>query len=196
MNPKKFPVSLIVTLFIGIVLIWFSPVDSQLGPALKLVYLHGALIFTGLFLFAALGFVGIISLFRNSLRNLLFDIGRTAIIFWVSAAIVGNIASELTWGGIYWNEPRLKVIIIIFIISLSVYFISTAYDNDKIKSILGIALSSLVFLLILGAGKIMHPVNPFGAADSSIRFFFGIITLVFLILSIQMVHWLSERKET
>ncbi|MCZ7380589.1 MAG: hypothetical protein O8C64_03315 [Candidatus Methanoperedens sp.] len=197
MNPKEYPVSLIVTLFIGIVLIYFSPSDSQLGQVIKLIYLHGALIFTGLFLFAVLGFVSIASIFRNSLKDLLLDIERTAIVFWLSAAIVGNIASELAWGGIYWNEPRLKVVIIISLISLSVYFLSTASGNDKIKSVLGIALSSLVFLLILGAGKIMHPVNPFGASDSSIRFFFGIITLVFLIISIQMVHWLSEkRKET
>jgi hypothetical protein len=195
MNPKKLPVSLIVTLLIGIVLIYFSPLDSQLGPVLKLVYLHGALIFTGLFLFAALGFVSIASIFRNSLRDLLLDIERTALVFWLSAAIVGNIASELAWGGIYWNEPRLKVIIIISLISLSIYFISTAYDNYKIRSILGIALSSLVFLLIQGAGKIMHPDNPFGASESSIWFFFGIITLVSLIISIQMVHWLSEKRK-
>ncbi len=197
MNPKKFPIGLIITIFIGITLIYFSPLDSQLGPVLKLVYLHGALIFTGLFLFAAVGFVGIASLLRNSLKDLLLDIERTAIVFWLSAAIVGNIASELAWGGIYWNEPRLKVIIIISLISLSVYFLSTASGNDKIKSILGIALSSIVFLLILSAGKIMHPVNPFGASDSSIRFFFGIITFVSLIISIQIVHWLSQkRKET
>jgi hypothetical protein len=197
MNPKECRLSLIVTLFIGIVLIWFSPSDSQLGTVLKLVYLHGALIFTSLFLFASVGFVGIASLFRNSLKDLLLDIERTALVFWLSAAIVGNIASELTWGGIYWNEPRLKVIIIISLISLSVYFLSTASGNDKIKSVLGIALSSLVFLLILSAGKIMHPVNPFGASDSSIKFFFGIITFVSLIISVQMVHLLSEkRKET
>ena len=143
---------------------------------------------------ASVGFVGIASIFRNSLKDLLLDIEITALVFWLSAAIVGNIASELAWGGIYWNEPRLKIIIIISLISLSVYFLSTAYGNDKLKSILGIALSSIVFLLIVSAEKIIHPVNPFGASDSSIRFFFGIITLVSLVISIQTVHWLSDRS--
>lgn len=191
----RYPISSLLTIFIGIMLIYFSPVDSQLGPVLKLVYLHGALIFTGLFLFMALGFVSVASFLRNSFTNLLIDVEKTAIIFWLSAAIVGNIASELAWGGIFWNEPRLKVIIIISFISLSIYFLSTASGNDKVKSILGIALSMIVFLLTLGAGKIMHPDNPFSASDPSIRFFFGMITLISLIISIQVIHRFSEKRK-
>lgn len=63
---KKLPAGIILSLLIGISLIWLSPEDKALGSALKLVYLYGALIDTGLFLFSAVGLLSLISFFRNN----------------------------------------------------------------------------------------------------------------------------------
>jgi hypothetical protein len=195
MNPKKLPTGMILFLLIGIVLIWLSPEDKVLGPVLKLIYLHGALIITGLFLFTALGLLSLTSLFRNSLGfSLLFAIEKTAIVFWVAATIAGNIASQLAWGGIFWGEPRLQATIIISLISIGIYFISSASENPKTISFLGIGLAMSVWILMIRAGRIMHPDNPFSVSESSIKYFFVIITLVFLISSILTVRWISKKE--
>jgi hypothetical protein len=124
MDPKKFPAGLILFLIVGIVLVLLSPEDKELGQVLKLVYLHGALMGAGLFLFTVVGLVSLLSLFRKSPDfSLLFAIEKTAIVFWVAATIVGNIASQLAWGGILWSEPRLRAAIIISLISIGIYFI-------------------------------------------------------------------------
>ncbi len=195
MNSKKLPVGIILSLLIGILLIWLSPEDKELGSVLKLIYLHGALIDTGLFLFTAVGFVSLISFFRTSSGFYqLFAIEKTAIIFWVAATVAGNITSQLAWGGIFWGEPRLQATILISLISISIYLISSASENPKIVSFLGIGLALAVWGLIILAGRIMHPDNPFSVSDSSIRFFFVAITLMFLMASILTVRWMTKKE--
>lgn len=111
--PKTIPVALIFTLFIGSLLILLSPEDKELGAFLKLIYLHGALVISGLSLFTAAGLVSMISLFRSRMKlKTLFAIEKTAIIFWVAATIIGDLTSVFAWGGIYPAEPRFATTII------------------------------------------------------------------------------------
>ncbi len=194
MNLKKLPAGIILSLLTGIILIWLSPEDKELGWVLKLIYLHGALIETGLFLFTGVGLVSLISLFRkNPGFSLLFAIEKTVIVFWVAATVAGNITSQLAWGGIFWGEPRLQATILISLISVSIYFISSASENPKIISFLGMGLALSVWVLMIRAGRIMHPDNPFNVSESSIRIFFVIITLVFLIASVLTVRWIAKK---
>ena len=88
--PKTVPVALIFTLFIGFLLILLSPEDKELGTILKLIYLHSALVTSGLSLFTAAGLVSMVTLFRSGMNfKLLFAIEKTAVIFWVAATIIG-----------------------------------------------------------------------------------------------------------
>lgn len=132
MNPKKLPAGVIISLIVGILFVLLSPEDKELGSVLKLIYLHGALMGVGLFLFPGVGLACLISLFRKSSNfSLLFAIEKTGIIFWVAATIAGNIASQLAWGGIFWGEPRLQATIFISLISIGIYFISSASENPN-----------------------------------------------------------------
>lgn len=193
--PKKVPLALIFTLFIGFLLVILSPEDKELGAVLKLIYLHGALITAGLSLFTAAGIVSIISLFRRRMKfNLLLAIEKTSVIFWVAATIIGDFTSVLAWGGINPGEPRFVAAIIISLLSLGVYFISTSIENPKLISLLGIGLSMSVWGIMGSAGKILHPDNPFGASEPSIRTFFFLISLVFLAASVLTVRWIKKME--
>jgi hypothetical protein len=150
--PKTVPVALIFTLFIGSILILLSPEDKELGAILKLIYLHGALVTSGLSLFTAAGLVSLISLFRSGMK------------FKLS------------------------------LVSVGIYFISTSIDDHKIISLLGIGLALSVWALMGSAGNILHPDNPFGASEPSIRTFFFLITLVFLAASVLTVRWMKKQK--
>ncbi len=195
MKQNKVPIKIISSLFIGLLLILLAPEDKSLGPMLKLVYLHGALIYTGLLLFLAAGLVSLMSLLRKRQGfSLLFSIERTAIIFWVAATIIGDLTSVLAWGGLNFSEPRFSATIIISLLSISVYFISTAMDNYKIVSFLGIGLAASVWVLMSNSGKILHPDNPFGVSEPSIKLFFIMISLVFFIASILTVRWMIREK--
>ncbi|MDD5614679.1 MAG: hypothetical protein PHH85_00590 [Candidatus Methanoperedens sp.] len=192
---KKVPVALIFTLFIGFLLILLSPEDKELGAILKLIYLHGALITAGLSLFTAAGLVSLISLFRGRMKfKMLFAIEKTAVIFWVAATIIGDLTSVLAWGGINPGEPRFAATIIVSLISVGVYFISTSIDDRKIISLLGIGLAVSVWVIMGSAGKILHPDNPFSASEQSIKTFFFLISLVFLAASVLTVRWIKKME--
>lgn len=193
MNPRKLPAGVILSLIVGILLVLQAPEDKELGPVLKLVYLHGALMSVGFFWFTIVGIVSLISVFRkNPGFSLLFAIEKTAIVFWVAATIAGNMASQLAWGGIFWGEPRLQATLIISLISIGIYLISSASDNPKTISFLGAGLALSVWIFMIRSERIMHPDNPFDVSESSIKFFFVIITLVFFITSILTVRWISK----
>ncbi len=193
--PKTVPVALIFTLFIGFLLILLSPEDKELGTILKLIYLHSALVTSGLSLFTAAGLVSMVTLFRSGMNfKLLFAIEKTAVIFWVTATIIGDMTSVFAWGGIYPAEPRFAATIIISMVSVGVYFISTSIGDHKIISLLGIGLAISVWAIMGSAGRILHPDNPFGASEPSIRIFFFLITLVFLAASVLAVRWMKKQK--
>ncbi len=193
--PIKIPPALIFTLFIGFLLVILSPEDKELGAVLKLIYLHGALITAGLSLFMAAGIVSIISLLRSRMKfKLLFAIEKTAVIFWVAATIIGDVTSVFAWGGINPGEPRFAATIIILLLSAGVYFISTSIENPKLISLLGIGMAMAVWVIMGSAGKILHPDNPFGASEPSIKAFFFLISLAFLAASVLTVRWVKKME--
>ncbi|MFH0904037.1 MAG: hypothetical protein V1854_02455, partial [Methanobacteriota archaeon] len=110
------------------------------------------------------------------------------------ATIIGDMTSVFAWGGINPAEPRFATTIIISMVSVGIYFISTAIDSHKIISLLGIGLALSVWALMGRAGKILHPDNPFEASEPSIRTFFFLITLVFLTASVLTVRWMKKQK--
>ncbi len=127
--------------------------------------------------------------------TLLFAIEKTAIIFWVAATVIGDMTSQLAWGGLNLSEPRFIVTIIVSMLSVSVYLISTSIENPRLISVLGVGLALSVWALMLGAGRVMHPDNPFGASDPWIRTLSVMITLVFLIASILTVRWMARKEK-
>jgi hypothetical protein len=46
------------------------------------------------------------------------------------------------------------------------------------------------------AGKILHPDNPFGASEQTVKIFFFMITLVFLAASVLTVRWLKKKQNS
>lgn len=191
---RKLPLLIILCLLIGLILIIIAPDDRELGSMLKLIYLHGALTNTGLFLFTLAGLIGLVALFRNIPLSFLYAFMKTAIVFWVIATIMGNIASQIVWGGLVLSEPRFQNSILIAILSISVYFISTAVESTRVKSLLGIGLAAAVWIFMSRAGRILHPVNPFSASDYSIQLFYSAITLTFTVTSILIAVWIEQKS--
>ncbi|MCX9028667.1 MAG: hypothetical protein OIN86_10890 [Candidatus Methanoperedens sp.] len=187
---RRFSLNIIFSILALLFLIAVAPNDKQLGSILKVIYLHGAVTLTGILLFCAVGAVSLLSLFRKekSSLSLLFALEKTAIIFWFASFVLGSISSKLAWGGVLWSEPRFKATIIILLISVSVYFVSTAIEGS-IKY-LGLGLCISVWVLLLNVGRVLHPENPFFASEKLIQVFFIVITVIFLAISMLMVRWM------
>ena len=192
---RRYSLKIILCILAIVFLIAVAPNDKQLGSILKIIYLHGAVTITGVLLFCAVGVVSLFSFFREERSSilLLFALEKTAIIFWFASFVLGSISSKLAWGGILWSEPRFKATIIILLISVGVYFISTAING--MATYLGPGLCVSVWVLLLNARRVLHPENPFLASENLIQFFFIIITGIFLVISVLMVRWMMATSE-
>ncbi len=172
----------------GVVVDMFSPSDRVLGAVAKLVYLHGALIWVGLMLFALTGILGAAQLILRSVRaeSYLLPFEESTVLFWLSATFLGWIVAYLTWGGVIWNEPRIYTSIIISMAVLAAYFVSTEYGNPTRNAIIAVGLALITGGFITGTGRVLHPENPLAKSDPSIQLAFTALVMIFLTAAVQI----------
>lgn len=96
------------------------------------------------------------------------------------------------------SERRFQVTILVSILSIGIYFISTALNNPRAISILRIGLAISVWIFMIRIGRILHPENPFRVFESPIQLFYAAITLLFIIMlfiitSIQVAVWMRKK---
>ena len=92
------------------ILFILSPSEKTLGDVVKLVYLHGALVRTGLLAFSIAGILGAIALASGRSWAIEWGraVGHAALIVWVLYAVSSMVVTYLAWGvAIAWGEPRV-----------------------------------------------------------------------------------------
>ena len=102
---ENIPLVSATAILLMVVFVWFAPAEATLGKAVKLVYVHAAMMWVGIGLISLGGIAGLLFLFfRNE-----------AIIRWSSGSAVGGVAlfaltgflgavtATITWGGGYNN---------------------------------------------------------------------------------------------
>lgn len=173
------------TLLIALILI-FLPAEKTLGEVIKLVYLHAALVQSGLLLFMAAGVLGLADLIKakNRLYAWASAAQKMAIIMWALYMLSSMIVTYLSWGvAIAWEEPRVQMSIRIMVIAIVFFLVSIWLKNRKISDIINMITAILVMLLSLTTVNIRHPNNPVGTSDSflyAISYYFVLILTLFL----------------
>ncbi|GAV21722.1 hypothetical protein cpu_02320 [Carboxydothermus pertinax] len=176
-----------MVMLLSLVLIIITlPQEQKLGHALKLVYLHGGLslvayLWYGLTAILALGFL------VTRQKNLLLK-GRKFLVvsFWLMllATITGAITMKITWGAVYFKEPRFFVMVSMLIFTGIAYFAEKLYQNSLISSVFYMLPGIGGFTLRLFSKRIVHPQNPIGESNSfTLKFWFLLVLLNLLALS-------------
>ena len=106
----------------GLLLVWviLAPAETRLGNMVKLIYVHGALVWVGLVTFSVAGGLGVVALVMQHLLGWTDRArtwyhgtgagGRAALIVWIAYALSAMIVTGLAWGQVIaWNEPRVRV---------------------------------------------------------------------------------------
>ncbi|MCB0282139.1 MAG: hypothetical protein KDF60_06135 [Calditrichaeota bacterium] len=195
--------SIVISAFLITLILIFLPPEKTLGPVIKLVYLHAALVQTSLLLFVTAGVTGFLDLFLNRKRLYAWSMvsQKMAIITWVFYLLSSMIVTYLSWGvAIAWEEPRVQMSIRVFILSLVFFIVSVWLNNRKIGDIINIITAVLVVLLSLTAVNIRHPNNPVGESESvlyAIAFYFVLVlTMIFTLQLMRLIFKNTlEQKE-
>lgn len=183
-----------LALVVAVVLAFLAPSEQTLGSALKLVFMHAALMWVSFFMFSLGAILSLIYLIGG--RKYIFFWGQaslgTAMILLFATGVLGTITAKITWGGIFWQEPRMAMLGKMLLVSVFVLILSRLISSTKILAVVQIVLVGAVWWLLLSTQKIIHPNSPiFSSRDISIKIFPLAITVVLGIMALQIARGLS-----
>jgi hypothetical protein len=179
-----------------LLLLWvvLAPAESRLGNLVKLVYVHGALVWTGLFTFSAAGVLGLVALVVR--RPVWYTGARAAslaaLVVWVAYVISSVAVTGLTWGQLVaWNEPRVRATLVILVAAVVLDIVTRAVDHRDFTALINLLMGILPWVVVRQAGVVRHPVDPIGGSGSAaIQGFYLLIVLTVAGLAITLIAWL------
>jgi hypothetical protein len=194
----------IATSLAALLIVWLvlAPAESRLGSLVKLVYVHGALVWSGLLAFSLAGLLGLVAL----LLRYLFGseeragtwyrgtqaAGLAALAIWLVYAASAVLVTGLTWGQwIAWNEPRVRATGMILLASLSLTVVTRLVNHRDFTAGVNLLMGIVPWIAVSAVEAIRHPVDPIGGSGSSaIQMFYLLIQLTVLGLALSLVAWL------
>lgn len=176
-----------------------APAEARLGNVVKLVYLHGALIWVGLITFSVAGVIGLVALVlrRPVWYRGTWAAGRAALVIWVVYVISSMAVTGLTWGQlIAWNEPRVRATGLILVAAVALAVVIRLVDHQDFAAGVNLLMGIVPWVMVLQAEAIRHPVDPIGGSQSSaIQVFYLLIVLTVAGLAATLIAWLWAGAE-
>jgi hypothetical protein len=177
----------------------FAPAEARLGNLVKLVYVHGALVWTGLLMFTVAGILGLVALvvrrpvwYRGTQAA-----GTAALIVWIAYVISSIAVTGLTWGQlIAWNEPRVRATGLILVAAVVLAIVARLVDHDDFAAVVNTMMGVVPWVVVRQAGVIRHPVDPIRESGSAaIQGFYLLIVVTVVGLAATLLAWLWARVE-
>jgi hypothetical protein len=178
-----------------------APAEARLGNVVKLVYVHGALVWVGLATFSVAGALGLVALVAR--RPIWVRGSRAAsaaaLTVWVMAVISSMIVTGLTWGQVVaWNEPRVRATGLILVAAILLFVVTRVVDHPDFTAAVSLVMGLVPWLVVRQADVIRHPVDPIGGSESTaIQVFYVLMVLTVAGLVATLIAWLwlgAEQK--
>jgi len=186
---------LLMTIFI-IALVSLGPSEKALGANVRLVYLHGAWVWTALIGFAAAAVFGIAGLVlkREQVSRHGIALGQAATLFWVSYLPLSIWTMQANWGGLFLEEPRWRMALDFAIVAVLIQISILIMKNSRVGSMLNTIYFLILILRLSQTEQVMHPPSPILSSDSLIiRAFFFILLFCCLLAGYLLSRWLDKK---
>ncbi|OGO31573.1 MAG: hypothetical protein A2Z16_04105 [Chloroflexi bacterium RBG_16_54_18] len=176
-----------------------GPVEKTLGANARIVYLHGAWVWTALAAFlaaAVLGGLGIL-LRRTTLQRWSRAVGRTGLVFWITYLPISMWAMQTSWNGLFLSEPRWRLAVIFatagLLLQIGVSLLEKPFWAAIANGFFGITL----LLALSQTQNVMHPPSPILNSEAArIQIFFMGLLALTLILAWQVTRWWYTLEST
>lgn len=189
----------LLTLLAIVALTTLGPAEKSLGTNVRIVYLHGAWVWTALVAYIAAGITGFLGLAlgRPVLQLWSRALGRTGLLFWVTYLPLSMWAMQANWNGLFLAEPRFKFAIIFSVTGILLQIGVTLLENPAWASGANMMFVVALFLALRSTENVMHP--PSAILDSEalrIQIYFGVLILLVLLAAFQITRWLFNADRT
>ena len=179
--------------------LWLAPSEARLGSVIKVVYVHGALVWVGLLTFSLAGLLGLVALLAR--RAVWYQgteaAGLAALLVWIAYVISSMAVTGLAWGQLVaWNEPRVRVTGLILLASAAIYVVSRIVNQRDFTAVANLAMGIVPWVAVNRVEAIRHPVDAIGSSGSTaIQGYYLLIVLTVAALACALVAWLWARIE-
>ena len=160
-DPKSQNIPIVVVTALG-------PAEKSLGTNVRVVYLHGALVWTALICVLAAAIVGLVGLLtrRQGIHYWSRVLGRTGLVFWITYLPLSLWAMQTNWNGLFLSEPRWRVAIIFAIGGLAIQIGITLLENPAWASALNLVFAVILIYVLGTTDQVMHPGSPIFSSGS------------------------------
>lgn len=173
----------------GAALLIFSPEEATIGRGIKIVYVHVALIWTGMLGLIVTGVLGLALLARGRppLHRWMTTLGRVSLVMFAAGVGTSLIAEIVNWGGIAWREPRTAANLNLLAFAAIIQIANSWLSRPRLEGALNAVVAAAVLWTTITTELQLHPDNPIGSSSSgTIQFaFYGL----FLVSSLIGVWW-------
>ena len=148
----------VLALLGALLLAAFAPLEKTLGINARIVYLHGAWVWTALvsFLLAALaGLAGLLTR-KTALQRWSRALGRTGLFFWLTFLPMSLYVMQANWNGLFLDEPRFRTPLNFAIVGLLLQ-IGLAFFPLLWTSLANLIFGVALFVVMNGIQTVMHP---------------------------------------
>lgn len=179
----------------GALLLVLLPDEKTLGPVVKAVLLHGALVQTGLYAFLAAGALGLAWLATRRENVLLWcaAVQQTAVVVWLAYVVSSMVATYMAWGQwIAWDEPRVRSSAYVLLFALAALLVAWWVGDALFTALLNIVTAAVVWYLVKGVGVVRHPLDPLGPSTADV---FRVYALALLMIAVCLAALLASELQ-
>jgi hypothetical protein len=173
-----------------------GPRERTLGVNVRIVYLHGAWVWTALIGFglaAALGTAGVIG-GRRRWQRLSLAWGRAATVFWITYLPLSLWAMQANWNGLFLEEPRWRLGLDFAVIALLLQVAMALMGSLGLSAALHVGFFACLLFALNRAQQVLHPPSPIASSGSlAIQAFFTLLVLLCLLAEWQLARWFDGR---
>jgi hypothetical protein len=200
LSSQRLLLVVLVLLLLSALVVWFAPPEKTMGYGIRPVYVHVALIWTGLFgLLAVTGlglWLGVSG--QTAIWAWLESAGWVTLGFLIASFVVSIFAQIINWNGIFLDEPRMQAMIRVMVVFSLVHIAQRWLPNVRWRGwVMAVASPVLLFTLRVSP-LVLHPDDPISVAVSLpiqltfiTLFILLIMVAILLVLQLQSVNRLT-----
>jgi len=175
---------LLLTVVAILLVTLLAPLEKTLESNARIVYLHGAWVWSAMLTILAAGAVGLVALLarRQALYGWSRALGRAGILLWVLFLPMSLYVMQINWNGIYLDEPRFRIPFNLAVVGLFLQ-VGLSFFGTAWTSLANLLYGLVLFFAMRSVETILHPDAPIlntDALDIQI-FFFGLMVLLLLL---------------
>ena len=178
-----------------------APLEKTLGTSARIVYLHGAWVWSAMITILAAGAVGLVALLarREVLHAWSRALGRAGIVLWVTFLPMSLYVMQVSWNGIYLDEPRFRIPFNFAVVG-TLLQVGLSFFKPVWTSLANLLYGAALFLAMRSVETILHPDAPILNTDSGgIQIFFAVLVILINLLAWQIARlfylWEAGRHE-